>query len=75
MLSELHSLDLKLCTIVAPQLSSGWRHNYLERHAGQANEKSMYSLMSMSNTLPLHGTAVVLVYKAILSRLMTLECQ
>jgi len=39
MLSELHSLNLKLCSkqynkkfvlhpIVAPQLNSGWQHNY-----------------------------------------------
>jgi len=38
MLSELHSLNLKLCSkqykkivfhlIVVPQLSNGWRHNY-----------------------------------------------
>jgi len=60
MLSELHSLNLKLCTkqynkkfvlhlIVAPQLCSGWRHNCSTktRQAGRANEQSMYSLMSM----------------------------
>jgi hypothetical protein len=60
MLSELHSLNLKLCSkqynkklhmIVAPQLSSCWRHNFSTktRQAGQANEQSMYSLMSMIN--------------------------
>jgi hypothetical protein len=54
MLSELHSLHLKLCTkqynqknvlhlFVAPQLSSSWQHNYSTktRYAGQANEQSM----------------------------------
>jgi hypothetical protein len=59
MLSKLHSLILNLCSnhynknfilhpIVAPQLSSGWRHNYSTktRPAGSANEQSMYSLMS-----------------------------
>jgi hypothetical protein len=60
MLSELHSLNLKLCIkqynkkfvlhlIVTPQPCSGWRHNYSTktRQAGWANEQSMYSLMSM----------------------------
>ncbi len=60
MLSELHNLKLKLhsnqynknfvlCLIVAPQLSSGWQHNYSTktRQAGHADEQSMYSLMSM----------------------------
>ncbi len=60
MLSELHNLNLKLCSkqynkkfvlhlIVVPQLSSGRRHNYSTntRQAGRANEQSMYSLMSM----------------------------
>ncbi len=60
MLSELHSLNLKLCSkqynkifvlhlIVVPQLSSGWWHNYLTktRQPGWANEQSIYSLMSM----------------------------
>jgi hypothetical protein len=60
MLSELHSLNLKLYRkqynkffllhlIVVPQLSSGWRHNYAikTRWAGYANEQSMYPLMSM----------------------------
>jgi hypothetical protein len=60
MLSELHSLNLKLFSkqhnrifvlhlIVVPQLSSGWQHNYSTkaRQAGCANEQSMYSLMSM----------------------------
>jgi len=59
MLSELHSLNLKLCSkqynkkfvlhlIVAPQLGGGRRHNYSTktRQAGQANEQSMYSLVS-----------------------------
>ncbi len=59
MLSEPHSLNLKLCSkqynkkivlhlMVAPQLSSGWWHNYSTqtKQAGWANEQSMYSLMS-----------------------------
>ncbi len=39
--------------IVAPQLSSGWQHNYSTktRQAGWANKQSMYSLMSVENTL------------------------
>ncbi len=54
MLSELHRLNLKLCSkqynknfglhlIVAPQLSSGWWHNYSTktRQASRANEQSM----------------------------------
>jgi hypothetical protein len=62
MLSELHSLNLKLCSkqynknlfcnlIVAPQLSSGWQHNYSNktRQVGWANEQSMYYLMSMGS--------------------------
>jgi hypothetical protein len=56
MLSELHSLNLKLCgkqyhffvlhLIVVPQLSSGWRHNYSTKagQVGCANEQFMYSL-------------------------------
>jgi hypothetical protein len=60
MLSELHSLNLKLYSkqynkkfvlhlIVAPQLCSGWQHNCSTktRQAGRANEQSMYSLMYM----------------------------
>jgi hypothetical protein len=60
MLSELHNLNLKLCSkqysksfvlhlIGVPQLSSGWQHSYSTktRQAGRANEQSMYSLMSM----------------------------
>ncbi len=60
MLSELHSLNLKLCSkqydkklvlhlIVASHLGGGRRHNYLTktRQAGCANEQFMYSLMSM----------------------------
>jgi hypothetical protein len=60
MLSELHSLNLKLCSKqynknfvlhlnVAPQQSSGWQHNYSTktRQAGRTNELSMHSLMSM----------------------------
>ncbi len=59
-LSELHSFNLKLYSkqynkvfvlhlIVAPQLSSGWRHNYSTktRQAGRTDEQSMYSLLSM----------------------------
>jgi len=62
MLSELRSLYLKfwskqynkkfvLHLIVAPQLSSGWRHNYSTktRQEGRANEQSMYSLMPMNS--------------------------
>jgi hypothetical protein len=62
MLSELHSLNLKLCSkqynkkivlhlIVAPQLGGGQQHNYSNktRQAGCANEQSMYSLMSMGS--------------------------
>jgi hypothetical protein len=67
MLSELHSLNLNLCSkqynrnfilhlIVVPQLSSGWQHNYTTKisQAGWANKQSMYSLMSMAamNKLP-----------------------
>jgi hypothetical protein len=60
MLSELHSLNLKLYgkqynkkfvlhLIVGPQLSSGWRHNYSTktRQAGRVDELSMYSIMCM----------------------------
>jgi hypothetical protein len=60
MLAELHSLNLKLCTklynkkivldlIVVPWPRSGRRHNYSTKtkQAHWANEKSMYSLMSM----------------------------
>jgi hypothetical protein len=61
MLSELHSLNLKLYSkqynknfvlhlIVELQLSSGWRHNSSTktRQAGHADEQSiMYSIMSM----------------------------
>jgi hypothetical protein len=62
-LSELHSLNLKLGSeqynkidllhlIVVPQLSSGWQHDYSikTRQVGQANEQSMYSLMSVTLT-------------------------
>jgi len=72
MLSELRSLNLKLCSkqynkkyvlhlIVAPQLCSGWQHNYSTktRQAGRANEQSMYSLVSklapQSFALPLRS--------------------
>ncbi len=60
MLSELHSLNLKLCSkqynkkfvlhlIVVPQLGGSWQHNYSTktRQAVRANEQSMDSLMSM----------------------------
>ena len=63
MVSELHSLNLKLCSkqynekivlhlIVAPQLSNGWWHNYSTKtmQVGQANEQSKYSLISMELT-------------------------
>jgi hypothetical protein len=58
MFSELHSLNLKLCSkqdnryfvlhlIVAPQLSSGWRHICSTKTilVGSANEQSMNYLM------------------------------
>ncbi len=58
--TELHSLNLKLYSeqynknfvfrlIVAPQLSSGWWHNYSTktRQVDHADEQSMYSLISM----------------------------
>jgi hypothetical protein len=61
MLSELHSLNLKLYNkqynkkfvfhlIVAPQLSSGWQHNYptKTRQAGCTDEQSMYSFVYVS---------------------------
>jgi hypothetical protein len=40
-----------------PTDSSGWRHNYSTktRQVGQANEQSMYSLMSMVATLARFG--------------------
>jgi hypothetical protein len=63
MLSEFHSLNLKLCSkqynknfvlhlIVVQELSSGWQHNYSTKtsEAGRANEQSMRSLMSMDAT-------------------------
>jgi hypothetical protein len=66
MLSDLHSLNLKLCSkqynknfvlelIVVPQLSGDWQHNYSTktRQAGQANGQSMYYLMSMVEQLSL----------------------
>jgi hypothetical protein len=62
MLSELHSLNLKLCRkqnkiffllhlIVAPEIRGGWGHNYStkRRQAGRANQPSMYSLMSIAS--------------------------
>ncbi len=72
MLSELQSLNLKLYSknhnkifvlhlIVAPQLSSGWWHNYWTktRQAGHADEQSEYSLMSMILTHSELGNSVV----------------
>jgi hypothetical protein len=72
MLSELHSLNLKLCSkhynkkfvlhlIVVPWLSIGWRHNYSTktRQAGQASEQSLYSLMSMYLTQLAQFTLVI----------------
>jgi hypothetical protein len=60
MLSGLHHRNFNLCSkqynkkfvlhlIVAPQQSSGWRHNFSTktRQAGHASEQSMYSFMSM----------------------------
>jgi hypothetical protein len=73
MLSELHSLNFKLCCtqcnkkfvlqlIVVPQLSSGWQHNYSTktRQAGCTNEQSMYSLMSMKLMFHNSGPYVML---------------
>jgi hypothetical protein len=63
MLSELHTLNLKLCRkqcnkfffhlIVVPQLSSGWQHNYSTKtwQAGCTNGQSIYSLMAMQNSI------------------------
>ena len=61
MLPELHNLSSKLCSkrynkhfvlhlIVVPQLGGSRQHNYSTRtrQAGRANEKSVYSLMSMA---------------------------
>jgi hypothetical protein len=55
MLSELHSLNLKICShlIVASQLSSGWLNQTKTRQAGQANEQSMYSFVSI---VPVEGS-------------------
>ncbi len=67
MLSDLHSLNLKLCSkqynknfvwhlIVAAQLGGGgWQHNYSikTRQAGCANVQSMYYLMFMVEQLSL----------------------
>jgi hypothetical protein len=66
MLSELHTLDLKLCSkqynkidflrqIVTPQLSGGCQHNSSTKttQAGHANEQSMYSQLSMEDMLGL----------------------
>jgi hypothetical protein len=38
-----------MCLIVEPQVSGRWQHNYSTKlkHAGPANEQSMYYLMSM----------------------------
>jgi hypothetical protein len=70
MLSDLHSLILKLCSkqyiknfvldlIVLPQLSSDWQHNYSTktRQAGQANGQPVYSFMSMVEQLSLSYAA------------------
>jgi hypothetical protein len=67
MLSEFHSLNLKLCSkqynksyvlhlILVQQPSSGWQHNDSTKteQAGHDNEQSMYSLMSMGDTLGKH---------------------
>jgi hypothetical protein len=64
MLSDLHCLNLKLCSklynknfvlrlIVMPHLSSEQQHNYSSRtrQVGHTNEQSMYSLMSMVETV------------------------
>jgi hypothetical protein len=63
-LSELHSLNLKLCSkqynnkfvlhlIVAPQLSNGWRHNYSTktRPAGRANGQFSYVYGKMTPSM------------------------
>ncbi len=71
MLSELNSLNLKLCCkqynkkfvlhlIVAPQLSRGWQRNYSTktRKVGLANEQSMYSLISMDATIKVGASSL-----------------
>ncbi len=42
--------------IVAPQLSGGWQHNYLNKTSqkGHANEQSIYSRISMANPFVLY---------------------
>ncbi len=56
MLSEIHSLNLKLCSkqynkkiVLHLIVASHWQHNYSTktRQVGQANEHSMYSIMSI----------------------------
>jgi hypothetical protein len=82
MLSELHSLNLKLCNkqcnkklvlhlIVVTQLSNGWQHNYSikTRKVGQANEQCMYSLMSLRR-LFIVMLSVVMLSVIILSGIM-----
>jgi hypothetical protein len=45
--------------IVAPQLSSGWQHNYSTktRQVCRANEQSMYSLMTIVSSYV--GTKII----------------
>jgi len=47
--SKLYDKNFVLHLIVAPQLSSGWQHNYSTktRQTGHAIKQSMYTLMSM----------------------------
>jgi len=78
MLAGFHSFNLKLCSkqynkkfvlhlIVVPQLSSGQQQNdsTKTRPAGQANEQSMYSLMSMRETTrsEVFSTMIPSIYK------------
>jgi hypothetical protein len=88
--NDLHSLNLKLCCkqnnkkflfhlIVAPQQSSGWRHNYSTktRQACCANKQSMYSLVSMFSIEIFSAAKICLInwkYKLAL-RLMVLNVQ
>ncbi len=56
MLSELHNLNLKLCSkqynknfvlhlIVAPQISSGWQHNYSTKQGRQTGPMSSLCIL------------------------------
>jgi len=49
LIGKLYHKTFVLHLIVAPQLSSGWWHNYSTktRQTGRANEQSIYSLLSI----------------------------